>query len=141
MPLVHEIIFEAAEGVRQSFLQLGEAILIRIDVARTVFRIFHRQDILRRAYENGQRSNLVRDGLDHLDSSRPDADYADVFAFQFDRLMWPARGVENAAFEAVLAREDFAHRGGEHAATGDQELGVYGLARPRCGCSNGACLR
>ena len=73
-------------------------------------------------------TDLVRDRLDDLDPGRADADDADALAREIDRLFRPVRGVDQLALERLLSGENVRQRRREHAAAGDQELGVDRLA-------------
>src|SRR4051794_22488882 len=127
-PAVPEVVLEAGEGVGQRAPQLVEPRLVGRRVPRAVLRVLHRQDVLRRADEHLQVSDLGRDGLDDLDAGGADADDADALAGEPGRLLRPPPRVDDRSLERVLPREDVGQGCGEHAAAGDQEPGVDRLA-------------
>ena len=127
-PFVLEIVFEAGEGVRQVGRQLVPARLVGCGLVRPVFRVLHRQHVLRGAHEDRHRADDGRDGLDHLDPRGADADDADTLAFQIKPALRISPGVNDLAPEAVLPLEAVGERCREHPGAADQELGVIGLA-------------
>ena len=135
---VAEVVFEAGEGVLDAVADFRETRALLRPVRRAVFRVAHRDDVLRRAQEHLQMAHLGRDGLDDLDAGGAGAHHAHPLADELDPLLRPACGVMDLPAERGLARKQLVQRRRQHAGAADQEaclqtFAAVGVHRPQPG--------
>ena len=124
-------------AARRGAQQREKRRIIALDLALFFFRdwaVMQRRAPIGRTLKNRERSNLRRNGLDHLHTGRTRANHRHALAGEAHGFMWPAIGMEGLAGKAFNARDARQRISGKRAKRGDQEAAVMLRARIKGDC-------